>query len=232
MSRYHALVPAAGVGSRMGAGVPKQYLPLAGHTVLWHALNALHRTPRIEHVWVVLGEHDEHFDRYDWSAFTGGLTPLRCGGPSRAASVLAGLQAIAAHVDARDWILVHDAARPCVTVEMIDRLIDEVGEDDAGGILAVPISDTVKRADARQHIAQTVPRDALWAAQTPQMFRHAALLQALLQADPERVTDEAGAMEAVGANPRLVMGSVTNVKVTRAEDLHLAAKLLTGISPV
>src|SRR5581483_2154756 len=212
--RYVALVPAAGVGSRMRAAIPKQYLPLAGQTVLWHALRALSSTPRIEHVWLVLGEQDAFFDRYDSTAFAGRLTPLRCGGPSRAASVLAGLQAMRSQVDARDWVLVHDAARPCVTVELIDRLIDEVGEDDAGGILAVPLADTLKRADEDGRIVETVPREGLWAAQTPQMFRHGMLLEALSNTKLDPITDEASAMEPRGVKPKLVMGSPRNVKIT------------------
>lgn len=226
MPHHHALVPAAGVGSRMGAQSPKQYLALAGRPLLWHTLSALAATPRIARVWVVIGADDACFDRHDWSAFAGKLTPLRCGGPSRAASVLNGLQAMQPQVAAHDWVLVHDAARPCVTVALIDRLIDTVGEDDAGGILAMPIADTLKRAGADTRIVATVSRDGLWAAQTPQMFRHAALRAALASADLGRVTDEASAMEQAAAKPRLVMSSARNIKVTVPDDLALAERYL------
>lgn len=226
MQRHYALVPAAGVGSRMGAHAPKQYLPLAGRTVLWHALAALAATPRIARVWVVIGPDDAWFDRNDWSAFADKLTTVRCGGASRAASVLNGLRAMQPQVAAADWVLVHDAARPCVTVTIIDRLIDAVGEDDAGGILAVPIADTVKRAGADSRIVETVPRDGLWSAQTPQMFRHAALRDALAGADLGGVTDEASAMERTGVKPRLVMSSTRNIKITVPDDLALAERHL------
>jgi 2-C-methyl-D-erythritol 4-phosphate cytidylyltransferase len=226
MPRHLALVPAAGTGSRVGAEVPKQYLPLGGQSVLWHTLHALTRVPRIEHVWVVLSERDAWFEQHDWSAFQGRISALRCGGPSRAASVLAGLHAIRDLVAARDWVLVHDAARPCVTGASIERLIEEVGEDDAGGILAVPVSDTLKRSDACARSVGTVPRAGLWAAQTPQMFRHGVLLDALEGTPLDEITDEASAVELRGLHPRLVMGGTENIKVTVPEDLAIALKIL------
>ena len=208
----------------MGTEVPKQYLPLAGRPVLWHALQALTSVPRIAHVWVVLGERDAWFDAIDGSDFAKRVTALRCGGPSRAASVQAGLRTMQAA--AEDWVLVHDAARPCVTRRMIDRLIDEVGEDDAGGILALPVADTLKRAGDGVRIAATVPRAGLWAAQTPQMFRHGMLCAALEDAPLEAITDEASAMERMGVRPRLVLGGAANVKVTLPADLAVAERML------
>jgi len=208
----------------MGAEVPKQYLPLAGRTVLWHTLRALTSVPRIARVWVVLGERDVWFDAVDLGAFANRVAPLRCGGASRAASVLGGLRAMEAAAD--DWVLVHDAARPCVTRSMIDRLIDEVGEDDAGGILALPVADTLKRAGEGARIAATSPRAGLWAAQTPQMFRHAMLRGALERAALDEITDEASAVERTGVHPRLVLGGAENVKVTLPSDLALAERLL------
>ncbi len=210
----------------MGAELPKQYLTLAGRPVLWHTLRALAGVPRIAHLWVVLGERDAWYDRNDWSAFEGRVTALRCGGPSRAASVLAGLQSMRGDVDARDWVLVHDAARPCVTRAMVDRLIDEVGEDDAGGILAIPVVDTIKRGAGDGRIVETLPRIGLWAAQTPQMFRHGMLCAALSNALLDAVTDEASAMEASGRQPRLVLGAADNLKVTLPSDLALAERML------
>lgn len=208
----------------MGTEVPKQYLPLAGRPLLWHALRALTSVPRIAHVWVVLGERDAWFDAIDGSDFAHRVTALRCGGPSRAASVQAGLRSMQAAAD--DWVLVHDAARPCVTRKMIERLIDEVGEDDAGGILALPVADTLKRTDDGVRIAATLPRAGLWAAQTPQMFRHGMLCAALEDAPLEAITDEAGAMERTGVRPRLVLGGAQNVKVTLPSDLALAERML------
>lgn len=222
MSHY-ALVPAAGSGARMGGDIPKQYLTLAGAPVLRHTLASLLATPALAAVFVVLAEEDEYWDGHDWSDLGKRLVPLRCGGATRAASVANGLRAVRDRVAGTDWILVHDAARACLTPALVEKLIAEVGDDPVGGILAVPMADTLKRgADGR--IAATVSRDGLWQAQTPQMFRHGALLEALERA-PE-VTDEAGALEAQGLQPRLVAGDATNFKITWPLDLQLAAWIL------
>ncbi len=224
---YFALVPAAGGGSRMGAARPKQYLPLLGKPLIRHALETLCAVPRIAKVYVVLAADDDEWERHDWSALSGRLAVLRCGGATRAESVTNGLKAMAASVDADDWVLVHDAARACLTTAQVERLIAEVGEDEAGGILAVPVADTLKRAtgvvgDTR--IEATVPREDLWQAQTPQMFRHALLMDALEFAPA--VTDEASAVEALGLRPKLVAADATNLKVTYPLDLHLAEWIL------
>ncbi|MCS6785759.1 MAG: 2-C-methyl-D-erythritol 4-phosphate cytidylyltransferase [Thiobacillaceae bacterium] len=224
MTRYHALVPAAGAGTRMGAARPKQYLELAGRPLLWYALHTLCRHPRIARVYVVLAPDDAWWGRYDWD---GGdkLMVLSCGGATRADSVRAGLAAMAGEVAGQDWVLVHDAARPCLTAALIDRLIEALREDPVGGLLAVPLADTVKRAGADARIAATVDRSGLWAAQTPQMFRYGLLTAALAQAGGA-VTDEASAVEALGHAPRLVEGARSNLKVTFPEDLELAGCLL------
>lgn len=224
MSRNFALVPAAGTGARMGGELPKQYRLLAGRPLIRHALDTLCASPRIQRVFVVLGEQDDAWERFDWTPIGVKLTVLRCGGPTRADSVLNGLQAISAFVKADDWVLVHDAARPCLTGADVERLIGAVGDDEAGGILAVPLADTLKRADGDQRIAATEPRAGLWLAQTPQLFRHGTLLRALGEATD--VTDEAAAVEALGLRPMLVPGSLRNLKVTYAGDLPLAAALL------
>jgi 2-C-methyl-D-erythritol 4-phosphate cytidylyltransferase len=219
-----ALVPAAGSGSRMGGDVPKQYLPLAGAPLIRHALAALCAVPAISRVFVVLAADDGDWARHDWSDLGDKLLLLDCGGATRAESVINGLQAAAKIIGAEDWVLVHDAARPCLTVSHVEALIDEVGDDDVGGLLAIPVADTLKRAGPGSRSETTVARDNLWQAQTPQMFRHGLLLRALQQAPA--VTDEASAVEALGLRPRLVAADAGNLKVTYPFDLKLAEWIL------
>lgn len=226
MPRLHALIPAAGGGTRLAAEKPKQYLTLAGATLLHHAVASLLGDARIEQVFVVLAPGDVEFRTHDWSAFGDRLVPLYCGGEARAASVYNGLLAINDAVAADDWILVHDAARPCLSALALDRLIASVTADDTGGLLAIPLADTVKRSDAGGRVAVTEPRDGLWRAQTPQMFRYRLLLEALHGAPLASVTDEASAVERLGLKPLLVTGEACNLKVTFAEDLELAELLL------
>lgn len=223
-SRNFGLVPAAGSGSRFGSAGLKQYSLLAGKPMLYHAIQRLLALPAIEVVFVVLTPSDAEFRKYDWSAFGERLAPLYCGGASRRESVLNGLIAAASVADPNDWILVHDAARPCLGMAELRRLIDEAGTDEVGGILAVPVADTLKRADDERRILATEPRDGLWQAQTPQMFRHGMLLRALR--DSAHATDEAAAVEALGYKPKLVEGSTKNLKVTFASDLEIAEGLL------
>ncbi len=226
MPRHYAIVPAAGSGSRFGAEKPKQYLDLLGRPLIYHTLAALTAHPDIDRVWVVLSPDDEWWGHYDWSQLGAKLETVRCGGATRAESVTNGLKAAAMVAGDDDWVLVHDAARPCLSAAMIDAMIAELASDPVGGILAVPVADTLKRADAEQRVAATEPRDGLWQAQTPQMFRYGLLGAAL---DKSRdVTDEAGAVEALGHKPRLVRGDATNLKVTYPADLVLAAMILRG----
>jgi 2-C-methyl-D-erythritol 4-phosphate cytidylyltransferase len=226
MPNYLALVPAAGSGSRIGGGLPKQYQSLGGRPMLVHALRALHRHPKIGRLYLVLSPDDVWFERFDWGEFGDALEVLRCGGDSRARSVLNGLLALSGKVGADDWILVHDAARPCLTRDAIDRLIAEAGDDPAGGLLAEPLADTLKRAGDDGHVLRTEPRDGLWRAQTPQMFGYALLLRALQQGTLDGVTDEASAVERLGLRPKLVRSGATNLKVTYGEDLRLAEQIL------
>ena len=225
---YFALVPAAGGGTRMGGDCPKQYLQLAGRPLIRHALAALAAVPAIARVFVVLAPDDAYWDGYDWADLAPRLSVLRCGGATRAASVGNGLKAMAGQVAADDWVLVHDAARACLTPAHVEKLIAEVGDDPVGGLLAVPVADTLKRAQAAaaagQRVAATVPREGLWQAQTPQMFRHGQLAEALEHAPA--VTDEASAIEALGLQPRLVAADATNLKVTYPLDLQLAGWIL------
>ncbi|MDE2117719.1 MAG: 2-C-methyl-D-erythritol 4-phosphate cytidylyltransferase, partial [Betaproteobacteria bacterium] len=189
---------------------------------IFHALNVLCGNADIGTVFVVLASDDTLFHTYDWSCFGDKLQPLYCGGATRAESVLNGL--LASELEPDEWVLVHDAARPCLSGEQLARLISELRNDEVGGILAVPVADTLKRADATQRIAQTENREGLWQAQTPQMFRAGLLLRGL-QAAPQ-VTDEASAIEALGLHPRLVLSESSNFKVTYPQDMQLAELLL------
>jgi 2-C-methyl-D-erythritol 4-phosphate cytidylyltransferase len=206
----------------MGSELPKQYLPLAGQPVIAHALNTLCACPGIATVFVVLAPGDTLFHGYDWSHCGDRLQPLYCGGATRAESVSNGL--LASEIEPDDWVMVHDAARPCLTQAHLARLIAELRDDPVGGILAVPVADTLKRADDAGRIARTEDRDGLWQAQTPQMFRAGLLAQALNAA--RNVTDEASAIEALGLHPKLVAGDSSNFKVTYPQDMLLAELLL------
>jgi 2-C-methyl-D-erythritol 4-phosphate cytidylyltransferase len=219
---FHALVPAAGFGARMGHELPKQYLPLAGQPMIFHSLNTLCSCSEISTVFVVLAPDDTQFRSYDWSCFGDKLQPLFCGGETRAESVANGL--LVSELEPDDWVLVHDAARPCLTQAHLAKLIAGLRDDAVGGILAVPVADTLKRADAEGRIAQTEERAGLWQAQTPQMFRAGLLALALQRCN--RVTDEASAIEALGLRPKLVLSESSNFKVTYPQDLLLAELLL------
>ena len=225
-ARCFALIPAAGTGSRMGSELPKQYLSLAGAPMLQHAVRALYAHPQIEQVFVVLAADDAHFARYDWTPFDAKLRRLYCGGATRAASVLNGLRAMAPVLQPEDWVLVHDAARPCLTQTHLDTLITELAADEVGGLLAVPVAYTLKRADQAARVIGTEARENLWQAQTPQMFRHGLLLRAMEELGTETPTDEARAIEHLGLKPKLVACDVTNLKVTYPQDLKLAELIL------
>lgn len=232
-ARIYALVPCAGSGTRAGAGGPKQYVSLAGQPMVAHTLAALMAVEQIVAALVVLAADDDAFESHA-PAFCGPRAWVaRCGGPSRAASVRAGLSQLAqrgARPD--DWVLVHDAARCLLRPHWVSRLIQACGDDPVGGLLAVPMADTLKQEslpsadspdDAR--VASTVDRRGKWAAQTPQMFRLGLLQQALDQAG-DAVTDEASALESLGHSPRLVRGELENFKLTFAGDFALAQRLL------
>ncbi len=223
-SKCWAIVPAAGAGKRMGSALPKQYLQLGDRTVLEQTLDTLLDCPRLSGLVLALSPDDEH-----WSAIAPRYVtaPLQRvdGGVERCHSVLNSLDLLAAQTDASDWVLVHDAARPCVRIEDIDRLITTLESGDEGGLLGVPVADTMKRVDDRHAVTATVERDGLWHAYTPQMFRLGALRTALREAIEagNTVTDEANAMELAGFSPRMVQGSRDNIKITLPADLALAA---------
>lgn len=212
----------------MGGDCPKQYLPLAGKPLLRHTLGVLAAVPAIARVFVILAPDDTHWDDFDWRDLEPRLSILLCGGATRAESVTRGLRAMREQVGADDWILVHDAARACLTRAHVEKLIAEVGNDPVGGLLAVPVADTLKRAQELSsdgiRVVATVPREGLWQAQTPQMFRYGLLAEALEYA--QTVTDEASAIEALGLRPRLVAADATNLKVTYPLDLQLAEWIL------
>ena len=226
MQKFFALVPAAGSGARMGAALPKQYLALAGRPLLYHTLKQLCACAEIERVFVVLAAGDRFFAQQDWQPFADRIEPLYCGGAARAVSVFNGLLAVRDLLAADDWMLVHDAVRPCLPADALQRLIDTLRNDAVGGLLALPVVDTLKRADAAGLVMQTESRESLWQAQTPQMFRYRALLEALRAFDPALATDEASAIEHLGQRPRLVNGDTRNLKVTYPHDLELAALIL------
>lgn len=221
--RYLALIPAAGVGARLGGDVPKQYAMLGTCTMLEHSIRAVLADARVDAVFVVVAPTDSRWQQLALNDDRVEFLPV--GGASRAQSVLNGLIAIAARCADDDRVLVHDAARPCLTEAQLARLIDEVGDDDAGGLLAIPLNDTLKRGEDGR-VGLTLDRASLWCAQTPQMFRAASLRAALSVDALDGITDEASAMERQGHAPKLVTGGAGNLKITTAEDLVLARAIL------
>lgn len=224
-TRFFALIPCAGSGSRAGTVVPKQYQPIAGKPMVLHTMAAFAAVERIAQTLVVVAPQDTFLANLESTQLSFALAP--CGGATRAASVANGLRALLARGAApHDWVLVHDAARCLVTPELINRLIDACLSDPVGGLLAQPLADTLKN-EHQGRAAQTLERTGKWLAQTPQMFGIGRLIDAIDQAG-EAVTDEAGAMEAVGLSPLLVPGSAQNFKVTYPDDFALAQAVLKG----
>ena len=233
--RLTVLVPAAGGGSRFGAELPKQYATLARRPLLARTLDRLEAGLPDARLVVALAPDD---DRYD--AIVGpraGVDVLSCGGATRAATVANALAALAPRLAPDEWVLVHDAARPCVPEDALRRLVTELAHDTVGGLLAIPVADTLKRAAGEAadgpRVLRTEDRSRLWQAQTPQMFRFAVLRAAFAQPGAHDLTDEASAVEALAATgacatPRLVMGSALNVKITYPADLALAAAILAA----
>jgi 2-C-methyl-D-erythritol 4-phosphate cytidylyltransferase len=227
MTTFWAVIPAAGTGRRMGDGAaPKQYARLLDRYVLEWSMDALLKRSECRGLVVALAADDEQFATLPASRDK--RVVRTTGGPQRSDSVLAGLKALADKVSPEDWVLVHDAARPCLSNDEIDRLLTELANDPIGGLLAIPVADTLKRCDADGRVVETVERTHLWRALTPQMFRYGTLVTALTQA--RDVTDEASAIERMGLKPRVVMGSSDNVKITYPEDLERAARILERVS--
>lgn len=223
-----AMVPAAGTGTRLGDALPKQYLDVNGFPMIYHALAVLGRIARIDQICVVLSAEDRHWQPLMANAvgnMGGRVDALLVGGTTRGESVLNGLVAMQNSMDANDWVMVHDAARPCIRAELIEQFIDQLQDDVIGGLLALPLADTIKRDAGNLRVESTLARDGIWRAQTPQMFRY-GMLRAAMQKMPD-ATDEAQAIEALGHQPKLVMGDSANLKVTFAPDLKLARMLLS-----
>lgn len=229
---YWALLPCAGTGSRAVVGpatvaaLPKQYQSVAGHPMVLHTLAAFAGVSRLRGTLVAVAPGDHFLDAYPSAAYF----TVDCGGPTRADTVLGGLRALQARgARAQDWVLVHDAARCLLRPAWVQRLIEACVDDPVGGLLALPLADTLKAADATGRVEATLPRDGKWLAQTPQMFRLGLLQRALREAGPG-VTDEASAIEALDVTPRLkprlVPGELENLKVTWPGDFALAARLL------
>lgn len=223
--RIWVIIPAAGIGSRMGTVVPKQYLRLAGRSVLEHSLSHFINRPDISGVVIALAAEDAYWPAINFEG-KNVISPV-VGGLDRSLSVRNALRFISTKAQLNDWVLVHDAARPCLRKEDLDNLLTTLIHDPLGGILGIPVSDTLKFV-AGEVIDRTVDREGLWLAQTPQMFRLGALTDALDRAhsDGHQVTDEASAMEYAGYNPRIVRGHADNLKITHADDLALAEMFL------
>jgi 2-C-methyl-D-erythritol 4-phosphate cytidylyltransferase len=221
--KYWLVMPAAGIGRRFGADRPKQYAPLCGRTVIEWALAPFLTDARCAGAVVALAEEDPY-----WKAVAPPSVLVAAGGQERSHSVRNGLAALAERANRDDWVLVHDAARPCLSGPDLDRLLADLAVHPVGGLLATPAADTLKRADAFRDVQQTVDRAGLWRAQTPQMFRYGRLCEALDRAHAagRTPTDEAQAIEWLGDIPRLVEGAAANLKITSAADLAIAAALL------
>ncbi|MDQ7015387.1 MAG: 2-C-methyl-D-erythritol 4-phosphate cytidylyltransferase [Gammaproteobacteria bacterium] len=219
---FWALLPAAGVGKRMQADCPKQYLPLLNKTVLEQSLDCFLSHPKIKGVVLVLGHEDGYWP--DSPLASHPKIRRAKGGQERFHSVLNGLSVLSEQAAENDWVLVHDAARPCLRRADLDRLLAVLAEDEVGGLLALPVRDTMKRATSDGEVSETVDREALWHALTPQMFRLGALQAAIEQCIEEglAITDDASAMERVGFRPKLIEGCEDNIKITRPRDLRLA----------
>jgi 2-C-methyl-D-erythritol 4-phosphate cytidylyltransferase len=226
-------VPAAGGGSRFGTGTPKQYALIDGVPLLVRSLDRLKSGLPFEAIVVALARDDARYEHV--VGVREGIEPLRCGGLTRSETVRNALVALSSRCAGYDWILVHDSARPCVPKSALVRLVATLWDDPVGGLLAIPLADTLKRADTyagvnadSPRVLTTEDRSLLWRAQTPQMFRFSVLMQALVAQDAASATDEAQAVERLGHRPRLVPGSPANLKVTYPEDLALAAAILEG----
>jgi len=213
-----AIIPAAGIGSRMEAGIPKQYIKIGDQSLIEMTLEVILSFVPISGVQVCISTDDKEWQTLGIEHEK--LLATTLGGETRADSVLAGLAALAALAHADDWVMVHDAARPCISHTALNRFVEQLREHPVGGLMAMPVADTLKQADADNHVSQTLSREKVWQAQTPQMFRFQTLREALLEAKAKKllVTDESSAMEMAGHQVALITGERANIKVTYPGD--------------
>lgn len=217
-----AIVPAAGIGQRMNSAMPKQYVKINQKPILAHTLDVICQIPNIKKVIVPLNPNDDYWQKLMHLPYSNIQTVI--GGELRNDSVMNALNAIKNHADPHDWVIVHDAVRPCITVQGIIELLKQIDTHPVGGLWGVPVRDTLKQVDIQCNVEKTIDRSSLWHAQTPQIFRFELLYQALqkVKQDNMIVTDDASAIEYLGYHPKMVQGSYTNIKMTWPEDLILA----------
>jgi 2-C-methyl-D-erythritol 4-phosphate cytidylyltransferase len=229
ITRFWAIVPAAGVGKRLGGDTPKQYLPIHGRTVIAHTLTKLLAHPGLRQLVVVVAKNDTHWLQIENDLATDKLMTV-IGGEERHHSVYEGLLALQSQAALDDWVLVHDAVRPCVSHQDIDHLIAQVKHHPVGGLLGVRVRDTLKRTDQHGLTIGTVDRDSVWQAYTPQLFRYGLLMRGLQLAIARNqpVLDESSAIELMGQQPKMVEGAASNIKITYPEDVALAEQLLVS----
>ena len=225
--RIWAVVPAAGVGLRYRSTIPKQYLPLCGIPIILHSINRLLKIKEIKEVFVVLSPEDTFWQKLDYSH---PKLKTTLGGCRRSESVSNALNDLSAKADEEDWVLVHDAVRPCVSQSDIQKLIEAIRNEDIGGLLAYPLSDTIKEVDDGLSVRKTIARENLWSAMTPQLFRYGLLRKAYTEAilTGLSITDEASAIELLGLRPKIIQGKKTNIKMTHAEDMALAESIISA----
>ncbi|MCK5697371.1 MAG: 2-C-methyl-D-erythritol 4-phosphate cytidylyltransferase [Gammaproteobacteria bacterium] len=231
---YWAVIPAAGVGKRMGSHIPKQYLPLAGQTVLQHTINLFLKHADISGIVLAITDNDPYWQDIVTCYNQKNSKPIivASGGQERCYSVLNALNLLSDHAQDNDWVLVHDAARPCLLSSDIDLLMSELKDSACGGLLGIPMADTVKRCDPHNQVLATVDRSDLWRALTPQMFPLKLLKDALTHAlnNNQEVTDEASAIELQGLQPLIVEGQASNIKITHPSDLSVAERFFNDLS--
>lgn len=221
--QYWVIIPAAGIGKRMGEKKPKQYLKFKNSTIIESTLSIFVKHPKVSQVIVALHANDTHWSRLPKQE----KITTTLGGKTRAESVMRALEYLTGMAQQNDWVLVHDAVRPCLTTEILDRLIENLQEHPVGGLLAIPVVDTLKKVDAANHVVQeTVARENLWAAQTPQLFRFGILYDAMKKALDSKVTitDESSAIEFSGESPMVVEGDPKNIKITTPKSLSMAER--------
>ncbi len=224
MANFHLIIPAAGVGNRMATAIPKQYLQVAGKPMISHSVQTFFACPRISNI--ILGlSPDDHFWRTLPLDPNSKLKLSYTGGDTRAQTVLNTMLAFSDTIAEDDWVLVHDAARPGLSLSLLNTFLDTLQDDAVGGLLALPLADTLKQSNQETRSVKTISREALWQAQTPQMFRYQTLKNALSQFEGSP-TDEAQAIEALGLQPKLVVGTLCNMKVTYPQDIAVVEALM------